>query len=65
MKRSDLIRRLAELGCVLSRHGARHDWYTNPKWVKAVNGDSRFGRWHYAMARTPEEVGKRIDEVTA
>jgi mRNA interferase HicA len=29
MKRRDLVRRLAELGCVLSRHGAKHDWYTN------------------------------------
>ncbi|MGZ8845150.1 MAG: type II toxin-antitoxin system HicA family toxin [Pyrinomonadaceae bacterium] len=29
MKRRDLIRKLEELGCVLSRHGAKHDWYTN------------------------------------
>lgn len=30
MKRRDLVRRLEEFGCVLSRHGAKHDWYTNP-----------------------------------
>ena len=30
MKRRELIRRLEEFGCVLIRHGARHDWYVNP-----------------------------------
>ncbi len=25
-----MIRRLLDAGCVLARHGARHDWYTNP-----------------------------------
>jgi mRNA interferase HicA len=30
MKRTDLIRTLMQLGCVLLRHGARHDWYHNP-----------------------------------
>lgn len=30
MKRRDLIRELERLGCVLIRHGARHDWYQNP-----------------------------------
>jgi mRNA interferase HicA len=30
MKRADLIRKLLEAGCVLVRHGAKHDWYTNP-----------------------------------
>ncbi|MGH8586456.1 MAG: type II toxin-antitoxin system HicA family toxin [Gammaproteobacteria bacterium] len=25
----NLIRKLEELGCVLVRHGGRHDWYTN------------------------------------
>ena len=29
MKRRDLIKRLQDMGCVLVRHGARHDWYTN------------------------------------
>jgi mRNA interferase HicA len=30
MKRVDLIRTLTDLGCVLERHGARHDWYRHP-----------------------------------
>jgi hypothetical protein len=30
MKRTELIRQLAEAGCVLDRHGARHDIYFNP-----------------------------------
>lgn len=29
MKRVDLIRTLERLGCVLMRHGAKHDWYQN------------------------------------
>lgn len=31
MKRRDLIKTLEEMGCVLVRHGAEHDWYTNPR----------------------------------
>ncbi len=30
MKRSDLVRAIEALGCVLLRHGAKHDWYQNP-----------------------------------
>ncbi len=30
MKRRDLIRRLNEMGCVLIRHGGKHNWYWNP-----------------------------------
>ena len=30
MKRVDLIRLLESSGCVLVRHGGRHDWYRNP-----------------------------------
>lgn len=30
MKRVDLIKALERLGCVLERHGAKHDWYRNP-----------------------------------
>ncbi len=29
MKRRDLIQTLEKSGCVLVRHGASHDWYTN------------------------------------
>jgi predicted RNA binding protein YcfA (HicA-like mRNA interferase family) len=31
VKRTDLIKTLERLGCVLTRHGGKHDWYTNPK----------------------------------
>jgi mRNA interferase HicA len=30
MKRVDLIRELESAGCLLIRHGGRHDWYQNP-----------------------------------
>jgi predicted RNA binding protein YcfA (HicA-like mRNA interferase family) len=29
MKRRDLIKKLEEAGCILTRHGGNHDWYTN------------------------------------
>ena len=31
MKRRDLIRTIEEMGCLLLRHGGRHDWYQNPE----------------------------------
>ena len=31
MKRIGLIRELEQAGCILLRHGARHDWYHNPR----------------------------------
>jgi predicted RNA binding protein YcfA (HicA-like mRNA interferase family) len=30
MKRVDLVRRIESFGCVLLRHGGKHDWYRNP-----------------------------------
>jgi mRNA interferase HicA len=30
MKRAELIRKIEHMGCVLIRHGGRHDWYQNP-----------------------------------
>jgi len=30
MKRRDLIKRIEQAGCVLIRHGGKHDWYQNP-----------------------------------
>jgi mRNA interferase HicA len=30
MKRLDLVKAIERLGCVLIRHGSRHDWYHNP-----------------------------------
>lgn len=31
MKRRDLIRELEKIGCILLRHGGKHDWYHNPE----------------------------------
>jgi len=31
MKRKDLIRKITSAGCVLVRHGGRHDLYRNPR----------------------------------
>jgi predicted RNA binding protein YcfA (HicA-like mRNA interferase family) len=30
MKRNDLIKQIGKSGCILIRHGGRHDWYQNP-----------------------------------
>jgi mRNA interferase HicA len=30
MKRVDLVRTIASFGCILVRHGAKHDWWRNP-----------------------------------
>jgi mRNA interferase HicA len=30
VKRHDLVRELEAMGCVLIRHGGKHDWYQNP-----------------------------------
>ncbi len=30
MKRVDLVRTIEGFGCILVRHGGRHDWYRNP-----------------------------------
>jgi len=31
MKRKDLIKQITSIGCILLRHGQRHDLYINPK----------------------------------
>jgi mRNA interferase HicA len=31
MKRRDLIKKLEKIGCILLRHGGKHDWYHNPE----------------------------------
>jgi len=30
VKRVDLVKAIERMGCVLIRHGAKHDWYRNP-----------------------------------
>jgi len=31
MKRRDLINEFEKIGCILIRHGGKHDWYQNPE----------------------------------
>ncbi len=31
MKRKELIKIVEEMGCILIRHGGKHDWYQNPR----------------------------------
>jgi mRNA interferase HicA len=31
VKRNDLVRQLEEAGCILLRHGGKHDIYHNPR----------------------------------
>jgi len=31
MKRTELLKKLAAIGCVFIRHGGAHDWYQNPR----------------------------------
>jgi predicted RNA binding protein YcfA (HicA-like mRNA interferase family) len=31
VKRTELIRIIEGFGCLLVRHGAKHDWYRNPE----------------------------------
>jgi len=31
MKRRKLIQAIEKMGCVLIRHGSKHDWYQNPE----------------------------------
>lgn len=35
MKQKELLKRLRDAGCVLSRHGGGHDKWTNPKTGKS------------------------------
>jgi len=30
VKRADLIKTIQGMGCILVRHGGKHDWYRNP-----------------------------------
>jgi len=30
VKRAELISKIERMGCVLIRHGGKHDWYQNP-----------------------------------
>ncbi|HEY95034.1 MAG TPA: type II toxin-antitoxin system HicA family toxin [Dehalococcoidia bacterium] len=30
MKRKELVKKILNSGCILVRHGSKHDWYQNP-----------------------------------
>ena len=50
MKRRELIRRLTDMGCVLIRHGAKHDWYQNPT-IKTVQPVPRHAEIKDSLAK--------------
>ena len=69
MKRTDLIKTIEGFGCLLVRHGGKHDWYRNPN-TGAVQPVPRhreikehLARHIMKMLRTggppPPEVGER------
>jgi predicted RNA binding protein YcfA (HicA-like mRNA interferase family) len=49
--RTSLIRKLEEIGCVLVRHGASHDWYTNRK-TKQSQPVPRHSEIHEGLAKS-------------
>jgi predicted RNA binding protein YcfA (HicA-like mRNA interferase family) len=51
LKRRDLIRKLEEIGCVLVRHGASHDWYTNHQ-TKQSQPVPRHSEIHEGLAKS-------------
>ena len=50
MKRRDLIKRIEGVGCVLLRHGEKHDIYHNPK-SGATEPVPRHGEINERLAR--------------
>ncbi len=58
MKRRDLVRKLEEIGCVLVRHGASHDWYTNSK-TKKSQPVPRHSEIHEGLAKS---IVKKLSE---
>jgi predicted RNA binding protein YcfA (HicA-like mRNA interferase family) len=30
LKRDELIKKIEQMGCILIRHGGKHNWYQNP-----------------------------------
>jgi hypothetical protein len=65
MKRRDLIKKLEEMGCVMLRHGSRHDWYHNPETkesqpVPTEKGSEPFSRISELEQRKPGGLHPRI-----
>jgi predicted RNA binding protein YcfA (HicA-like mRNA interferase family) len=51
LKRRDLIQKLEEIGCVLVRHGASHDWYSSLK-TKQSQPVPRHNEIHEGLAKS-------------
>lgn len=51
MKRRNLIQQIEGMGCVLIRHGGKHDWYQNPK-TKMAQPVPRHREVHEFLARS-------------
>jgi len=51
LKRRDLIQQIEAAGCVLIRHGGKHDWYQNPR-TKMVQPLPRHRDIHEFLARS-------------
>jgi predicted RNA binding protein YcfA (HicA-like mRNA interferase family) len=47
MKKSELEKRLRDAGCVLSRHGKKHD-----KWLNPVTGEAEYVPRHASEVAT-------------
>jgi len=50
VKRATLLKELKAIGCVLLRHGGRHDWYHNPA-TKVSQPVPRHGEIKETLAR--------------
>jgi predicted RNA binding protein YcfA (HicA-like mRNA interferase family) len=67
MKRTDLIKAITSFGCVLVRHGGKHDWYQNPatKISQAVPRHREIGerlaRQILKMLANPQEGSEETD----
>jgi mRNA interferase HicA len=59
MKRNDLIREIEKMGCILIRHGARHDWYQNPS-TGACQPVPRHREIHEHLARRIIKMLKKV-----
>jgi len=61
VKRTDLIRTIEGFGCLLVRHGGKHDWYRNPN-TSVVQPVPRHREIKEALARHIIKMLKNPDE---
>jgi predicted RNA binding protein YcfA (HicA-like mRNA interferase family) len=59
VKRAELISRLTKTGCLLIRHGGKHDWYQNPK-TQVCQAVPRHREINEHLARS---IIKRLSEI--